>query len=192
MINFNELSREQKEDFCKIHKINNNNQLELHLDKCSWAAVFHKYMAEVSAKKKFYYLNFLSKQQMERYLQILDDYRKHLDPENLLSVSLSDLTYSLDNFLCQHFYDPFSCLIGLTPTKDVIKYTKQKRKFKKFTKKEKFTLDEIEQLIVSWSVIDDSSELQTKVRELAGELRGVKNLEKGFSFHFSFIMNVYQ
>ena len=149
----------------------------------TWSKIFYNYMVQSTNKNRFF--DFLRKEHITHYQQIINDYKNSVDKENLLQTSLAELANSLDIFFTQHKIDPFSCLIGLSPSKEIIEFTKIRSTE---NSDNNFSKEELTQKILNWASIEDIAQLQREVREFSGELR-YKNSFPKFYFFFHLFFN---
>lgn len=150
-----------------------------------WSSIFHKYMCTSTDDNSFE--NFLIPNKMKHIENLLSNYIYMVSPITEENSSIENLTSTVNQillFIRLHQLDPFSCLIGLEPSKDVIETTKSNIELS-FPSTDKIggnvntSSSELLHLIIKWAAMDDAIELQKDVRAYAGKLRGTLNLSTG-------------
>lgn len=145
----------------------------------SWAELFYEYMCTTVENGKFE--NFLNLAQISHVEIILQDFVAISMPVDgdVLVQTLVDVSEELLKFLKEHSIDPFSCLVGLVASKDVVENTKSDKEFYSTVIHKKGSHEELLKQVMMWAAIDDAQQLQKEIRAYAGKLRGIKNLNNG-------------
>jgi hypothetical protein len=142
----------------------------------TWATMFYNYMVTSCNDKTF--VNFLTTADVKHFRNVLNEFiQAQPQPTEPSLSSLLNFASSLESYLKQHKIDPFCCLIGLQPSKDVVELCKLEDNREEYSAL--LTKKELIQKLMHWSRLDDAETIQQEIRQFAGELRGVRELKPG-------------
>jgi len=140
----------------------------------TWATMFYNYM--VTSCQQGNFVNFLSIPDMKHIRLVLNEFVLSTQSNPEMS-SLVSVAQSLEAYLKQHKMDPFCCLIGLQPSKDVIELSKLEEGHEEYSAS--LSKSELIRKLLNWAHMDDAVVIQQELREFASELRGVRDLKPG-------------
>ena len=166
----------------------------------NWQPIFHELCINIDPEKMKYF----SRENIEFFLTITIEYLTCIQSDESIQQSNTikslpsiSSVYSLIKFFQRHKMDVLSCLIGLRARSGIVEAIKthantsnnnsnsQKKEINPalLTTNEMLSIIQQNQIyfkrIMQWSTIEDPAIIQRELKEFAGELRGILEIEEG-------------
>ena len=191
---FKELHQKQELLFKRVHKFLS---IILQYRKTRgqhYTIIFYEYMCTIKSEQEldvFHYYCNSSYSTICGYIQALSFYVHHKDSQYSNTTNVDDAIQILDdcyeeahlllNFLEEHKIDPYSTMVGLSPSRDILKCTINDASKKDLNGYfDIIPPRELYESIMLWAnSVDDSDQIVAQIKQCATLLRGVDKLKKG-------------